>query len=63
MQARYYDPVIGRLLSNDPVGFAADRPQYFSRYSYALNDPVNMIDPDGEKVYAWTVRLVRGGID
>jgi|GEM_PF-5581283 len=22
MQARYYDPVIGRFLSNDPVGFA-----------------------------------------
>ncbi|MGJ8692719.1 MAG: hypothetical protein ACSHW0_09575 [Thalassotalea sp.] len=21
MQARYYDPVIGRFLSNDPVGY------------------------------------------
>ena len=47
MQARYYDPVLGRFLSNDPVAFAPDRPQYFNRYAYALNNPVNMIDPDG----------------
>ena len=47
MQARYYDPVIGRFLSNDPVAFAPTRPQMFNRYSYALNNPVNMVDPDG----------------
>ncbi len=48
MQARYYDPLSGRFLSNDPVGFAdTGNPQMFNRYSYALNDPVNNIDPDG----------------
>jgi RHS repeat-associated protein len=28
MQARYYDPVIGRFYSNDPIGFR-DRQAYF----------------------------------
>ena len=48
MQARYYDPVLGRFLSNDPVGFETGTPQQFNRYSYTWNDPVNAIDPDGE---------------
>ena len=47
MQARYQDPVIGRFLSPDPVQFRLDRPQMFNRYSYANNDPVNAVDPDG----------------
>ncbi|HRL13889.1 MAG TPA: RHS repeat-associated core domain-containing protein [Aggregatilineales bacterium] len=50
MQARYYDPVIGRFLSIDPVGFSPGRPDMFNRYAYAANDPVNLIDPDGQKV-------------
>ncbi len=41
------DPVIGRFLSNDAVGFSEGAPQMFNRYSYTLNDPVNEIDPDG----------------
>ncbi len=48
MQARYYDPALGRFLSNDPVGFTPARPDLFNRYAYAANDPVNMVDPDGE---------------
>lgn len=47
-QARYYDPAIGRFLSNDPVGFAEGGWQYFNRYSYTFNDPVNYTDPTGE---------------
>ena len=48
MQARYYDPVIGRFLSIDPVGFMdTGRPSQFNRFVYASNDPVNRIDPDG----------------
>ncbi|MEO0698071.1 MAG: RHS repeat-associated core domain-containing protein [Pseudomonadota bacterium] len=64
MQARYYDPVIGRFLSNDPVSFTGSglNPQMFNRYSYAFNDPVNMVDPDGQKAFAYAVRLVKGGL-
>ncbi len=47
MQARYYDPVIGRFLSNDPVGFAEGGAGFFNRYAYTFNDPVNHTDPTG----------------
>ncbi len=33
MQARYYDPVIGRFLSIDPVGFSPVRPDMFNRWT------------------------------
>ncbi|MEM9668051.1 MAG: RHS repeat-associated core domain-containing protein [Pseudomonadota bacterium] len=49
-QARYYDPVIGRFLSADPVGFMAGGTRYFNRYTYTFNDPVNAKDPGGEDV-------------
>ena len=45
MQARYYDPVIGRFYSNDPVGFRDVHS--FNRYAYANNNPYKYIDPDG----------------
>jgi len=50
MQARYYDPVIGRFLSVDPVGFngSGQNTAYFNRYAYSGNDPINYIDPDGQ---------------
>lgn len=48
MQARFYDPVVGRFLSVDPVEFSPDRPDMFNRYAYVGNDPVNKTDPDGQ---------------
>ncbi|WP_111979301.1 RHS repeat-associated core domain-containing protein [Algibacillus agarilyticus] len=45
MQARYYDPVIGRFLSNDPVGYS--NVHNFNRYAYANNNPYKFVDPDG----------------
>ena len=55
MQARYYDPVIGRFLSHDPEGFMSQdlNPMYFNRFKYAINNPINAVDPYGEK--AWLV--------
>jgi RHS repeat-associated protein len=43
MQARYYDPVIGRFLSPDPIGYKDG----FNVYAYVRNDPVNGFDPTG----------------
>ncbi|MDB2439304.1 polymorphic toxin-type HINT domain-containing protein [Hellea sp.] len=49
MQARYYDPNIGRFLSVDPVTFLeTGEPGMFNRYAYTWNDPINATDPDGE---------------
>jgi len=53
MQARYYDPVIGRFYSNDPVDamghIARGNPIHgFNRYTYANNNPYKYVDPDGE---------------
>lgn len=47
MQQRYYDPVIGRFYSNDPVGFVESHPSSFGRYTYANNNPYKYVDPDG----------------
>ena len=52
MQARYYDPVIGRFYSNDPVDFLGylgngSIVHGFNRYSYGNNNPYRYIDPDG----------------
>ncbi|WP_241971794.1 RHS repeat-associated core domain-containing protein [Aliidiomarina sanyensis] len=52
MQARYYDPVIGRFYSNDPVGFTPSNPMMFNRYAYANNNPYKFVDPDGREVRA-----------
>ncbi len=60
MQARYYDPVIGRFLSIDPVTFLqTGAPQQFNRYAYANNDPVNLIDPNGELAVKAVKQLVK----
>jgi uncharacterized protein RhaS with RHS repeats len=60
MQARYYDPVIGRFYSNDPLGtlghFDEGNIHGFNRYAYANNNPYKYIDPTGE-----AGRLVVGG--
>ncbi|WP_256012515.1 RHS repeat-associated core domain-containing protein [Desertivirga xinjiangensis] len=42
--ARFYDPVIGRWSVIDPM---AEKYLEFSPYNYALNDPVNKLDPNG----------------
>ncbi|MBL0689847.1 MAG: RHS repeat-associated core domain-containing protein [Pseudoalteromonas sp.] len=52
MQARYYDPVIGRFYSNDPKSsqsfLAVGRIHGFNRYTYAANNPYRYVDPSGE---------------
>ena len=41
---RDYDPDIGRWTAKDPILFAGGDTDLFG---YVLNDPVNLIDPDG----------------
>lgn len=48
MQARYYDPVVGRFMGVDPVGVRLDNQVSFNRYAYGNNNPYKYTDPDGE---------------
>jgi RHS repeat-associated protein len=43
-RARYYDPSVGRFLSEDPLPDPG-----FSLYAYVHNNPVGSIDPSGEE--------------
>jgi RHS repeat-associated protein len=46
LHARYYDPVIGRFISPDPIA-PSSASVGLNRYAYASNDPVNNTDTNG----------------
>ena len=48
MNARLYDPLLGRFLQPDPYVQDPDGTQNFNRYSYALNNPLRYTDESGE---------------
>ncbi len=51
MNARLYDPLLGRMLSPDNYVQSPDNIQSFNRYSYAWNNPLKYTDPDGNLVF------------
>ena len=46
--ARWYDPTIGRFISQDPYPGRLSNPQTLNPYTYVLNSPTNGVDPSGE---------------
>ncbi|MFH1776990.1 MAG: RHS repeat-associated core domain-containing protein [Candidatus Omnitrophota bacterium] len=52
--ARYYNPVIGRFITPDPLGMV-DGP---NMYLYCGNDPVNSVDPYGKYILAPVVKII-----
>ena len=47
MNARYYQPQLGRFVSPDSIVPEPENPQSYNRYAYSYNNPVNYIDPSG----------------
>jgi len=47
LRARYYDPSVGRFLSQDTANYNLTSPPSLNRYVYAANDPINRTDPRG----------------
>ncbi len=47
MNARYYDPELGRFAAPDTVTPDSFNPQSLNRYTYALNNPILFTDPSG----------------
>lgn len=50
-RARYYDPRLGRFISEDPIGFDGG----INLYAYVGSDPVLLRDPSGE---GWWIPIV-----
>jgi hypothetical protein len=44
MKARYYDPTIGRFISEDPIGFGGGD---VNLMAYTGNNPITRVDPSG----------------
>lgn len=51
MNARLYDPVLGRFLSPDPYVQLPDFAQNYNRYSYCMNSPLMYKDENGEFIF------------
>jgi RHS repeat-associated protein len=47
LNARIYDPVLGRFMSADPTVETPFIPQILNRYSYVGNNPLSFTDPSG----------------
>lgn len=48
MNARMYEPILGRFISPDPFVQMPDNSQNFNRYTYCLNNPLRYTDESGE---------------
>ncbi|WP_341278990.1 polymorphic toxin-type HINT domain-containing protein [Paenibacillus sp. FSL H8-0537] len=50
LRARYYDPYVGRFISEDTYKGRANEPLSLNRYTYVLNNPLIYWDPTGQYV-------------
>lgn len=60
MNARLYDPALGRFLSPDPFIQMPDFSQNFNRYTYGMNNPLRYVDKDGEFLHIIIGALIGG---
>lgn len=66
-QARYYDPAMGRFVSDDWIKGFTFQPETLNEYVYCINDPNDYVDEDGElwhiAVGAFVGGMLEGGIN
>ena len=63
LRARYYDPDLGRFLTQDPSSGKTRDPQTLNKYAYALDNPVLYIDISGLSAVEGTAAQVSGSSD
>jgi len=67
MNARLYDPIVGRMLSPDIAVTMPYSTQGYNRYTYANNNPLKYIDPDGNNpiglIIASAINVAVNGIN
>lgn len=51
--ARSHDFILGRFLSPDQLQGKVRDPQTWNRYTYALNNPLKYVDPNGQAAFLW----------
>jgi len=47
LMARYYDAEVGRFITRDAFAGFSSKPQSLNLYAYSYNNPVRLIDPNG----------------
>jgi RHS repeat-associated protein len=52
--ARCHVNRLGRFSSADPLSGSLENPQSLNRYAYVTNDPIDLIDPSGQRCWLWT---------
>lgn len=62
LRARYYDPEIGRFVTQDRFPGWKFEPATLHKYNYAHDDPVNNLDPGGEFVSVGFIGGLSSGI-
>lgn len=59
LNARYYDPHLGRFIAADPIYDAGD-PESLNPYGYGSNSPTNATDPSGlSSCWGWECQVKR----
>ncbi|MEM1156008.1 MAG: hypothetical protein AAGI44_17875 [Pseudomonadota bacterium] len=63
MDGRVYSPILGRMLSPEPITQAPNYGQNYNRYTYAFNNPLTLKDPSSYGNFNPSARPVGGTAD